>query len=596
MRKLFWVGLFLVGIIGSLWTAPQLSNRGDYNSLVLDFRDDVPVSIVQQQLTAIAQQTGQSPHLNSEFSTGEQLYVLDGDRTLLKTLRRSPLMEIMEAIEPNFEYHTLAAPNDPDYGKQWNLRSINVEAAWKETQGEGITVAVIDTGITPVPDLEGTSFTEGYDFVNDRTDALDDNGHGTHVAGTIAQTTNNNYGVAGIAYKATLMPIKVLDQSGSGTIADIAEAIRFAADQGADVINMSLGGFGDSQALQDAIAYAHQKNVVLVAAAGNANANSAAFPARYPNVIAVSALDAAGVKAPYSNFGAGVDLAAPGGSRDASNPDSIANGILQETIDPETGLSSWRSLQGTSMATPHVAAVAAMLKAVGIDEPDEVASILKSSARSVQDDPLNHYGAGQLDAGAAVDQAIRGQLSFKDFFRWLNRNGYLSLRFWFDGGIIALWPKVLMVVGSYLLAWLLRTYLPGWGLALSSGLVFGSSGLFFLRGFYVYDLPQWPFRVMGSSVAELGTAIQGSTALNPIFASALIPLGLLALLLGHPTGRLWTIGIGLGMASGLAVTSVVDPQIAWLGDGAIARGFLLVNAGLCFAIAYLAAKTEVSPR
>jgi serine protease len=596
MRKLFWIGLFLVGIIGALWTAPQWSNRGDYDSLVLDFRDDVPIAMVQQQLEAIAQQTGQAPQFNSEFSTSEQLYVIEGDRTLLKALRRSSLMDVMEAIEPNFEYRTLAVPNDPDYGKQWNLRSINVEAAWRETQGAGITVAVIDTGITPVPDLEGTRFAEGYDFVGDRTEALDDNGHGTHVAGTIAQTTNNNYGVAGIAYNATLMPIKVLDRNGSGTVADIAEAIRFAADNGADVINMSLGGFGESRALEDAIAYAHQKNVVLVAAAGNANTNSAAFPARYPDVIAVSALDAAGVKAPYSNFGAGVDLAAPGGSRDPSNPDSIANGILQETIDPETGAASWRSLQGTSMAAPHVSAVAALLKAVGIDEPNEITAILKTSARSVQDDPLNHYGAGQLDAGAAIDQAIRGQLSFKDFFRWLNQNGYLSLRFWFDGGIIALWPKVFMVVGSYLLAWLLRTYLPGWGLALSGGLIFGSSGLFFLRGFYVYDLPQWPFRVMGSSMAELGSAIQGSAALNPIFASALIPFGLLALLVGHPIGRLWTVGIGLGMTAGLAVTAVVDPQLLWLGDGAIARGFLLMNAGLCFAIAYLAAKTEVSPR
>ena len=157
----------------------------------------------------------------------------------------------------------------PEYSKQWNFRNINVEQAWDETKGAGITVAVIDTGVSQVPDLKTTKFVKGYDFVNNKDDASDDNGHGTHVAGTIAQSTNNGYGVAGIAYEASIMPLKVLSGSGGGTIADIAESIKFAADNGASVINMSLGGGGASNMLEEAIKYAHSKGVTIIAAAGN---------------------------------------------------------------------------------------------------------------------------------------------------------------------------------------------------------------------------------------------------------------------------------------------------------------------------------------
>ena len=168
--------------------------------------------------------------------------------------------------------------------------------------------------VTKVPDLKSTKVIKGYDFVNDKVSANDDNGHGTHVAGTIAQSTNNGYGVAGIAYEAQIMPLKVLSAGGGGTVADIAEAIKFAADNHADVINMSLGGGGESHLMKEAINYAYDKGVVIVAAAGNENRNASSYPARYPRVISVAATDAAGDKAPYSNYGAGVDISAPGGS------------------------------------------------------------------------------------------------------------------------------------------------------------------------------------------------------------------------------------------------------------------------------------------
>ncbi len=585
MRKFLIACLFILGLGFALFNFKGLASQGKFQSIVLDFRDDVPAAQMTEELQAIAQQYHVNPRLNSEFSVADHVYILEGDQQVLNALKKSKLSKETEFIEPNYIYKALEVPNDPDYSKQWNLRSINVESAWDETKGSGVTVAVIDTGITRVPDLKDTNFVPGYDFVNDRVEADDDNGHGTHVAGTVAQSTNNNYGVAGIAYEASLMPLKVLSAGGGGTVADIAEAIRFAADNGADVINMSLGGAGESKLMEEAIDYAHQKGVFLVAAAGKSNQNSAGYPARYPHVVGVSALDPAGDKAPYSNFGAGVDISAPGGSE--------AGKVLQETIDPETGAAVFAAYQGTSMASPHVAGVAALVRASGIQEPDEILRVWKQSARPVPQDPLNHFGAGHLDAAGAVKLALRGQITFKDFFRWLRDNGYLNPRFWMDGGTVMLLPKVAMVLGSYLLAWFLRNYLPFWSLSLASGLVAGSSGIFFLRGFYVFDLPQWPFRVMGSSLPELGSAIQGSTALNPIFASVLIPFILVALLLGNKQWKWLAIGSALGVASCLAVSAVVSPNLLWLGSGVVARGFLVANALLCFGLAYLASKGEM---
>jgi serine protease len=590
MKKLLLLVLFLVGLGWALSTFQGLATQGTYDSIVIDFRDDIGAAQIEAEVDAIAKQYQVSPHYNSAFSLADHVFVVKGDQKLLETLRRSELRTYTEFIEPDYIYHAFKVPNDPGYSKQWNLRSINVETAWDDTKGSGVTVAVIDTGISPVPDLQATTFVEGYDFVNDRIDAKDDNGHGTHVAGTIAQSTNNGFGVAGIAYEAALMPLKVLSASGGGTVADIAEAIRFATDHGATVINMSLGGGGESRLMQEAINYAHQKGVVIIAAAGNANQNAASYPARYPHVIGVSAIGPSGMKAPYSNFGAGIDIAAPGGAKNGTDP---AGGILQNTINPETGESVFEAYEGTSMASPHVAGVAALLRASGVKDPDKLETVLKQSALPVQDDTLNHYGAGKLDAAAAVKLASHGTITFKDFFRWLRDNGYLNPRFWIDGGLIALWPKLLMVLGSYLLTLFLRFYFPfQWGWALSTGLVAGSSGLFFLKGVYLFDAPQWPFRVLGSSIPELGNAIQGG-ALNPIAASVLIPLLLVILLLGHSQGKWFAVGTTLGVAVCLAVNAVIAPDLVWLGGGAIARGFLVLNALLCIALARLILRPEV---
>lgn len=607
MRKLLIIGLFLLGLGWALSNFQGLATQGTYDRIVLDFREDINDGQIQSQINAIAQKFNVRPQLNSRFSEADHLYIVPGDRKVLEALRNSEVKRYTESIDPDYVYSipehgfqpifrtapeanaTGDAPNDPMWSQQWNLHSIGVQQIWQETKGNGVTVAVIDTGITQVPDLQKTKLVKGYDFVNDREDAQDDNGHGTHVAGTIAQSTNNGFGVAGIAYEAALMPLKVLSAGGGGTVADIAEAIRFAADNGADVINLSLGGGGESSVMREAIEYAYKKGVVIIAAAGNADRNAAEYPGRYPHVMAVAALDSAGQRAPYSNFGAGVNIAAPGGSTATGE----AGGILQNTINPQTKEPVFAAFQGTSMAAPHVAGVAALVKSTNVKNPDEVMAVLTQSARKVEGDELNHYGAGKLDAAAAVQLALKGKITFNDFFRWLRDNGYLNPRFWIDGGVVALLPKLAMVLGSYLLAWFLKNYFPfRWSWAMASGLVAGSSGLFFLRGIYLFDLPQYPFRLMGSSIPEWGSAVQGSAALNPISASVLIPGILLAVLLGHKQWRWFAIGTTIGVSACLTVSAAIDPQLMWVGGGAISRIYLLVNALLCYGLARLALKPE----
>lgn len=611
MKRLLLVLLFFIGLgwaLSHFVNGYGLAHRGQYDSVIINFKNNLPTEVLSNQIQVIATAVKTNPDFNSIFSVREHLYTVQGNTQTLQQLRTSSLKGLADYIEPNYIYQALELPNDPEYSKQWNLRSIGMEQAWEKSKGEGITVAVIDTGVSQVPDLRDTEFVEGYNFVEDSSDTRDDNGHGTHVAGTIAQTTNNRYGVAGIAYKAKIMPLKVLSASGGGTVADIAEAIQYAADKGATVINLSLGGSGESKTLRDAIDYAYRKGVTIIAAAGNENKNASSYPARYPKVISVAALDATGNRANYSNYGAGVDISAPGGSDQGKD-----GKILQETIDPSSNQPVLVGFQGTSMAAPHVAGTAALIQSLQVAQarqglkpaqaekvtvaavapPAEVLGILQASARKIADDSHNYYGAGQLSSSEAVNLALKGQISWRDFFRWLRDNGYLNPIFWFDGGAVALLPKLLMVLGSYILAVLLRFYLPlQWTASLNWGLVLGSSGLFFLKGFYIFDLPQWPFRLLGSSLPELGNALNGSALLNPVFASILIPLGLILLLLGHPGGKNFAVGVSLGVAACLGVTAIFHPALWLMGSGTAAQIFLGLNALLCLGLATLAAQGE----
>ena len=309
--------------------------------------------------------------------------------------------------EPVTQLHALWLPNDPDFSKQWHLKAAGAPQAWDAARGEGVTVAVIDTGIYPVDDLDPARIVPGRNFVKRGDDARDDHGHGTHVAGTIAQSTGNGRGVAGMAPDARLMPIKVLSASGGGTSHDIAEGIRWAVDHGARVLNLSLGGGGRSLAMESAVAYARRRGAVVVCAAGNSGGRGVSYPAAYPGAFAVSAVGPAGAAAPYTSYGPEVQIAAPGGDKSLGEE----AGVLQQTLaEGSTTEGAYRWFQGTSMATPHVAGAAALIMSLGVSAPGAVEHLLTSTARkpgtygsgAEVEASAEKYGSGLLDAAAAV--------------------------------------------------------------------------------------------------------------------------------------------------------------------------------------------------
>jgi serine protease len=304
--------------------------------------------------------------------------------------------------EPVTRYYKTWLPNDPDFSKQWHLKAAGAPSAWDTTRGEGVTVAVIDTGIYPVDDLDAARIVKGHNFVGRNDDARDDHAHGTHVAGTIAQSTGNGKGVAGMAPQARLMPVKVLSAFGSGTSHDIADGIRWAVDHGARVLNLSLGGGGRSLAMESAVRYARRKGAIVVCAAGNSGSRGVSFPAAYPGAFAVSAVGPKGFAAPYTSYGPQVRIAAPGGDKSLGEE----AGVLQQTLaEGSTTEADYRWFQGTSMATPHVAGAAALIMSLGVTAPGAVEDLLADSARSAPESNREKYGAGLLDAAAAVRRA-----------------------------------------------------------------------------------------------------------------------------------------------------------------------------------------------
>lgn len=373
------------------------------HALVIDFKDGTAAEEVAER----ARRWGIPLRFNSVEGARSGIAIADGVEDVDAALARVRGDADVEEAEPLVQVSALAfTPNDPEFGKQWNLRMIHMPEAWDLSHGRGVTVAVIDTGIAyedrgdfiQVPDLAGARFVEGYDFVDDTTHPNDENGHGTHVAGTIAQRTNNGVGVAGVAFEARLMPLKVLDRSGIGNSADIADAIRWAVDHGARVLNLSLGGPGYSAVMERAVAYARGKGAVVVCAAGNSGQGQVSYPAAYAGAVAVGAVGPDGQLAPYSSFGEALDIVAPGGNTRLGP----GNGILQATIDrADFRKPVLAEYQGTSMATPHVAGVAALLFAAGAKTPDEVEQALYAGAVS-EGSWTPRAGHGRLDALGAL--------------------------------------------------------------------------------------------------------------------------------------------------------------------------------------------------
>jgi len=427
--------------------------------LIVKYRDSVASNTGAAKMAAQAKdRLSRLDRAGQQFGlTMKMLHATATGAQIVKLSKKVPVAEVealardlaerdpsVEYAEPDRLLQAMFTPNDPRYSEQWHyfeaIGGLRANLAWDKVTGTGVKVAVIDTGYRPHADLAG-QFVGGYDFITDTAIAADGNGrdsdpsdpgdsviagqcgvgqparssswHGTHVAGTIAAATNNGVGVAGVAYNAKIVPVRVLGKCG-GYISDIADAIIWSSGgtvigvpanaNPARVINMSLGGGGAcGVTTQTAINSARLRGTVVIVAAGNSNTDaSTATPANCAGVVTVAATNRAGGRAYYSNYGAVVDVAAPGGdSRVAGN--GVLSSLNAGTTTP--GADNYAFYQGTSMAAPHVAGVAAlMLSKNGALTPDDVESRLKSSARAFPA-TCTACGAGIVDANAAVDAA-----------------------------------------------------------------------------------------------------------------------------------------------------------------------------------------------
>ena len=392
-------------------------------------------------------------------STAQTAQVADGRPTVLKVRDVHAALEGLRSradvayAVPNFTAHIADAGSSPgfipdDVGRggvagwqsvQWDFDGpfgVNAPQAWQNAinagrpGGKGVIIAVLDTGIAYAtrrpfaisPDFQPSQFVRGWDFVDRDPYPFDRNGHGTHVAGTLAEATNNQVGLTGLAYGARLMPVRVLDAAGEGNATDIAAGVRFAVRHGAKLINMSLEfdqnvTAGDIPQLLDALRYARSRGVLVVAASGNEGRARVAYPARASSVLSVGATTEHGCLSEFSNGGNGLGLVAPGGGADAPldgdpncHPDADAGrNIFQVTLlgKSPTRFGIPSSYEGTSMAVPHVTAAAALVIATGTaganPSPAAIEHRLESTARDLGRPGYDQdYGWGLVDAAAAT--------------------------------------------------------------------------------------------------------------------------------------------------------------------------------------------------
>ena len=490
-----------------------------------------------------------TPHSEDEaLAVVEVANLADSDARLVG----NPLVEV---AEPSVAMAALSYPDDPLFEKQWHLSRIGSEVGWRAGGGQGVVVAVVDTGVGPVPDLDPDRVLKGSSVVGGVTSSADDQGHGSHVAGTIAQSTNNGFGVAGVAPQVTILPIKALDSRGSGTSEAVAAAIDEAVDGGAMIINLSLGG-GHAEVIDVAVRKAVQAGVIVVAAAGNSGAEGVGCPAHAEGVIAVSATGPSDGLAFYSTWGDEVDLAAPGGDKRTAG-----GGVLQDTIKAGGG-HDFVENQGTSMAAPHVAGALAVLLGAGAT-PDEAIRVVEASATDLGDagkDPK--FGYGLVNVGAAVKALI------------MERSG----------------PRfALAALAGLLFASLARLRArPLW--ALLTGALGG--GLFFmpllpLRPGLIPGALTRPFLDLPSALGAPGLAS------SPLWLSVL-PVGVLVFALG-PTRTLGPLvgALAAAVGIGLAWAGFTGGQVAWMPD-ALTAPWLVVNGAMALFCALATAGVQRS--
>lgn len=470
------------------------------------------------------------------------------EASILGKLHNDPRVE---EVEPTIMAHAFFTPNDPMYKDQWGMVAVGAVDAWDYSYSNGVVIAVVDTGIdTTLSDLKDNNFVEGYNFIDGNNKPLDRNSHGSHVAGSCSQSSNNGIGTIGVGPGARLMPVKVLSDSGSGSMESVAGGIRFAADHGANVINLSLGSSQKSAIVAKSVKYAHDKGVIVMAAAGNDNRQITGSPAADEFAVAVAATDEQGNKASFSSWGKELKIAAPG----------VA--ILQQTVDREgKGIPVYAKYSGTSMATPIMAGSISLIVSQGITDPDAAMSVMQKTATE-KNDPI-HFGAGIVSASSAVKSAYWNHL--------LYRLAFLGLFSFILATILkkngkTLDPHPAKYVGALLASVGLFFFLPLTGLLPHMGSF------------------RWIGEILSRPLGDMDLIFSVAAHKYLLLASAFPAILLVAL--GYNKAILRS------LAGGLAIgTCAYMAQVAWSGETLFVLGSLalkvwcVINIGICMWVA-----------
>ncbi|MBI5554485.1 MAG: S8 family serine peptidase [Elusimicrobia bacterium] len=429
------------------------SHRQDV-SLSIDTISAIILKEMQPVFSATPQSSGSSQKLlspqNSPLDEGLSRWFtvsLKDQQDLQRTLAAFEASGLVEYAEPVYIYSVATTPNDPyyntsgtwgqQYDDQWGLKSIQAEKAWNISRGSfSVIVAVIDTGVdythsdlsaniwTNTDEIPGNDIdddhngyiddTMGWSFTTDSNEPMDTHGHGTHLSGIIAAIGNNNQGVTGVCWQAKIMPVKALTDSGAGASDKLAKAIKYAVDNGARVINISWGGYGNSVLIQDALTYAYNHNCVIVAAAGNNNTNAERFfPGNYSQAITVAACNASDQKASFSNYGNNVDVTAPG--VDILSLKAKGTDMLHKEANIVGG--EYYRASGTSMATPFVSGLAALIIAsdrnlTNLEVEEKIIQSCEDLGAAGKD---IYYGYGRINASQALSLGRGEQIRITDF-------------------------------------------------------------------------------------------------------------------------------------------------------------------------------------